>query len=237
MVGHISENIKAMAEKEKLNKNNSLMELKNLIKRTSYSDKSDTTDSFSDTTIEKNYNETTENSEDADNVTNSSDTTNINEPFLDKSTAIAITHLVKKLFDEFTKPHTGQRLEHNFNMDANALNKIVHDMENNESIEETNKKTKKEALSIVRLNTIVDKIKNRVDKILIKDYDKVIKAARKSKYQYKVYELPYYKKNPLIDDILNALNNYKGFEYIAYTDTGLLSKPIVIYIKLDYIWN
>lgn len=53
MVSHISDNIKAMAEKEKLNKNNSLMELKNLVKQFSHSEKSDTTDSFSNTTIEK----------------------------------------------------------------------------------------------------------------------------------------------------------------------------------------
>lgn len=233
MVGYISNHIKAMAEKEKLDKKNSLMELKNLVKRLSHSDKSDTTDSFSDTTIEKNNAVTTEESSDASET----ETTNSNEPILDKSLAIAITQLVKQLVEEFTQPHTVSKLEHNFNLDANAIKKIVHEREKNDSTEETDAKNKKEALYAVRLNTLVDKIKNKIDKILITDYNKIIKAAQKSKYRYKIYEIPYHKKTPLIDDVLNALNNYKGFEYIAYADSGLISKPYKIYIKLDYIWD
>ena len=140
MVSHISDNIKAMAEKEKLNKNNSLMELKNLVKQFSHSEKSDTTDSFSNTTIEKNHPDTTEESE---NVTTENNTSESNEQVLSKSTAIAITHLVKNLFEEFTQPQTVGRLEQTFNINATTLKKTVHDMEKNASIEETDKKTKK----------------------------------------------------------------------------------------------
>lgn len=235
MVGHISDYISSMAEKERLqlNKNNSLMELKQLVRRhTTLSDHSDTTESFSDTTVEKNKHDTTEESSGPDNVTTES-----NIPALPKSTAIAITHLVKKLVEEFTKQPTVTRQENSFKLNANGLKKIVHDMENNIAIETTDKKTKKEALSVVRLNTIVDKIKNQMDKVLINKYEKIIKATRQNKYKFKIYELPYDNKNPLIDDILNALNHYKGFEYIAYKNAGPANRCYTIYFKLDYVWE
>lgn len=220
-----------MEEKEKLDlrKNDSFMELKNLIKHTSLSDHIDTTDSFSDTTIEK-YNHATEDSE---YVTDDSNEENV----LPVSMAIAITNLVKKLVKEYTRPTTVLRTEHNFDINADTIKQIIHDKKDIRELHKTNKKNKKEALKTIRLNTIVDTIKNHVDKILITEYDKIILAAQKNKYQYKIYKLPYHHKNPLIDDILNALNNYKGFEYIAYVDSGAINKPYLIYIKLDYIWD
>jgi len=235
MVGYISDHLNVMEEKEKLPLRNkdSLADLRQMIQHANLSTHSDfdTTDSFSDTTVERKRQETTEDNSDESSYETSDDEA------IAKPLTTAITQLVIKLVDEKIRPPIVQKFQHNYIIDATILKKTVHDIENGITIAKKDKKIKKEALVTIRLNTVVDKIKNHVDKILITKYDKIVKTARKSKYQYKIYELPYHKKNPLIDDILNALNNYKGFEYIAYTDTGIFNKPYKIYIKLDYVWS
>lgn len=236
-------------ERLKLDKTDSLAELKKMVKQVSLTEHSYTTDSFSESTIEKNNIERTENSErgirtvkndknieDHDDIGDEDHSEHTQEYVLPTSFINAISQLVEALVEEYTQPKQIPKLKHNYNIDAQSLKKRVYENKNDQKTEELNEKNKKDALIVVKINTIIDKIKNKVDSILIKDFDKIILTAQKGKNKYKICQIPY-DKDILIDDLINALDNYKDFEYVAHTKDLIVTKFYIIYIKLEYIWT
>lgn len=211
-------------EKYSLHDTNSMMQLKNMIRHNSLSDKSDTTESFSSTIDKTKQNITEDNSD----YTYDTSCDTIKSP-----STISVTNLVHKIMSDIKYIPDGINAHYNTstdNISADSIKKKVLLIDNRGMINKNN-----QTLEHIKFDIFIDKLMNKIDRVLATDYYKIIKAGTKYKYRYKMCKIKHDKLNYSIDKVINGLNNYRGFEYISYNTTIL--KYHIVYIKLDYIWK